>query len=303
MIFSELYSAYYNAVAAVLRDIINGETDEKTLRKTVMSHAFSESVLTILPSLKNEKWQLVKGDMTTPIKNIPTVPLTLLEKRWLRALFEDPRIRLFDLSFEGLFDVEPLFTPDDYIVYDKYADGDPYLDETYITHFRTVMRSLREKIPLIVEVVNKNGALVRMKIMPKRLEYSEKDDKFRLISTGCRYGGTINMARIVSCRTCAGENFASRENAPTKERSVTLKIRDERNALERCMLHFSHFKKQAERIDETHYLVHINYDLNDETEIVIRVLGFGPNIEVTHPESFRKLIIERLKKQKDCGLF
>ena len=303
MIFSELYSAYYNAVAAVIGDIISGERDEKALQKTVMRHAFSESVLTILPSLKNEKWQLVKGNMTTPIKHVPSMPLTLLEKRWLRALFEDPRIRLFDLSFEGIWDVEPLFTPEDYVVYDKYADGDPYFDEKYITHFRTVLKALRENTPLAIETVNKNGAFVKMKLMPQRLEYSEKDDKFRLISSGTRYGGTVNIARIVSCRPCPKESFKPSGKVPSKERSVTLRITDERNALERCMLHFAHFKKQAEHIGEKSYLIHIKYDLNDETEMVIRILGFGPLVEVTHPESFRRLIIERLKKQKDCGLF
>ena len=69
------------------------------------------------------------------------------------------------------------------------------------------------------------------------------------------------------------------------------------------MLHFAHFEKQAERIDEKHYLVHIRYDKNDETEMVIRILGFGPLIEVIKPESFRNLIVERLIKQKSCGLF
>lgn len=129
MIFSELYSAYYNAIAKIISRVIQGETDEKTLQETVIQQAFSESVLTILPSLKSEKWQLLKSDMTTPIQNIPSMPLTILEKRWLKAISLDPRIRLFDLSFEGLEDVDPLFTSDDYVIYDKYLDGDPYFDE------------------------------------------------------------------------------------------------------------------------------------------------------------------------------
>ena len=58
MIFSELYSAYYNAVAAILSDILNGERSEKELQKTVVRHAFGESVLTVLPSLKTENGSL-----------------------------------------------------------------------------------------------------------------------------------------------------------------------------------------------------------------------------------------------------
>ena len=35
MIFNEIYSAYYNAVAKIISAIINGETDEKRLDKIV----------------------------------------------------------------------------------------------------------------------------------------------------------------------------------------------------------------------------------------------------------------------------
>lgn len=302
MIFSELYSAYYNAVAGILSEVIRGETDEKMLQKTIMDKAFSESVLTILPSLKSEKWQLLKSDMTTPIQHIPSMPLTLLEKRWLKAISLDPRIRLFDLTFDELDDITPLFTPDDYVIYDRYADGDPYFDEGYIQRFRIILKSIREKQPLKIEMVNRKGNLIQMNFLPLRLEYSEKDDKFRLITSGGRYGGTVNLAKIVTCKPYNTKRFPIKTYSSEKPKTVTLKIYDERNALERCMLHFAHFEKQAERIDDKHYLVHIRYDKNDETEMVIRILGFGPLIEVIEPNSFRKLIIDRLKRQKSCEL-
>ena len=68
------------------------------------------------------------------------------------------------------------------------------------------------------------------------------------------------------------------------------------------MLHFSHFEKQAEKLDKNTYLVKIKYAHNDETEMVIRILSFGPMVEVVESEKFRKLVIEKLKKQKNCGL-
>ena len=36
--------------------------------------------------------------------------------------------------------------------------------------------------------------------------------------------------------------------------------------------------------------------------MVIRILSFGPMVEVIGSESFKKLVIEKLKKQKNCGL-
>ena len=56
MIFSELYSAYYNTVAAIIARILEGEHSEKELQRIVAERAFGESALTIMPALKGEKW-------------------------------------------------------------------------------------------------------------------------------------------------------------------------------------------------------------------------------------------------------
>lgn len=303
MIFNELYSAYYNTVAKIIARMIEGGASEKELNKIVCENAFGESVLAILPSLKNEKWQLARGDLSTPIRHKPTMPLTLLQKQWLKAVSLDPRIRLFGAEISGLEDVEPLFTAADCFVYDKYGDGDPYQDEGYIARFRTALSAVRDRQSLTIQMLNRKGRLLTMTVLPVRLEYSEKDDKFRLLSTGCRYGETVNLARIVSCEKGSARGFAPPAVSSPPQRTVVLRICDERNALERCMLHFAHFEKRAERIGEKHYLVHIRYDKDDETEMVIRVLGFGPLIEVIEPNRFRNLIIERLQRQKGCGLF
>lgn len=58
MIFSELYSAYYNAVAKIIAEILNGNTSEKDLNRIVFETAFGESVLTVLPALKSGKGKL-----------------------------------------------------------------------------------------------------------------------------------------------------------------------------------------------------------------------------------------------------
>lgn len=53
-------------------------------------------------------WPLIRADYSTPLENPPTMPLTTLQKRWLKAILSDPRIQLFDPPMEGLEDVEPL---------------------------------------------------------------------------------------------------------------------------------------------------------------------------------------------------
>ena len=42
----------------------------------------------------------------------------------------------------------------------------------------------------------------------------------------------------------------------------------------------------------------IRYDGEDETEVLIRVLSFGPRLRVVAPEAFVDKIRERLERQK-----
>ena len=97
MIFSELYSAYYNTVAKIITAAFDESATEKDLDRIVSENAFSESVLTIMPSLKSGKWKLLDGDLRPLLKHEPTMPLTLLQKRWLKAVSLDKRVRLFDV--------------------------------------------------------------------------------------------------------------------------------------------------------------------------------------------------------------
>ena len=302
MIFSELYSAYYNTVAAIITRVLEGKATEKELQGIVTERAFGESGLTILPSLKSEKWQLVHPDMTTPLEHTPTMPLTTLQKRWLKAISLDPRVRLFGVTFPNLDDVEPLFTPEDYYVYDKYADGDPFEDEEYIRQFRVILAAIRDGSQIKFEMVNRKGNTMFIRCRPVRLEYSEKDDKFRVVTAGWRAVSTVNLAKIKNCVRYTGEKPSFGHEKETVYDTVTVKLRDERNALERFMLHFAHFEKQAEKLDRQNYLVRIKYDHSDQPELVIRILSFGPLVEVVGSEEFRGAVIEKLRKQKNLGL-
>ncbi len=301
MIFSELYSVYYNTVAKILSKAMEPDVTEKDLQQEVIENAFSESVMTILPSLKSEKWQLLHEDLTPVVYQAPTMPLTLLEKRWLKALMDDPRLQLFGVKLPELDDVEPLFTRKDYKVYDQYTDGDPFEDETYIAHFQLIKQAIEENRPVKITMENRHGKEVWVRFYPKGFEYSLKDDKIRILATNCRFRH-FNLGRVHTCEFYTG-NGPWREKAKVdRKKDLTIEITDDRNALERAMLHFAHFEKQAERIDENRYLLRMKYYESDETEIVIRILSFGPYVRVIEPESFVELIKKRLISQKSCEL-
>ena len=303
MIFSELYGAYYNTVAKILTEAVRAPVSAQTMRRLIAENAFGESLLSLEPALTQGQWQLLLPDGTTPLEHVPTMPLTLLQRRWLKAIALDPRIRLFPAELPEDPDTEPLFTPDDYVIFDKYADGDPYQDEDYVRRFRMILEAIKNKTPLRLGTTNRQGGVTELVLQPKYVEYSEKDDKFRMIGNGPYGSRVINLGRIVHCEPYRGPfSEAPGTDRAARTQTVTLALVNERNALERALLHFAHFEKEAERLDDRHFRLKVRYDKDDETEMVIRVLSFGPMLRVTGPPRFESLIKERLIKQKNCGL-
>ncbi|MBQ3482046.1 MAG: WYL domain-containing protein [Oscillospiraceae bacterium] len=297
MIFSEVYGSYFKAVSAILAKAVEGTLTEKELTRTVLANAFGESLITIPAKLTDGSWPLLTEGFGTPLRHAPHAPLTTLEKQWLKALLLDPRIRLFDPSEEGLEDVEPLFTPDQFVYFDRYADGDDFTDPRYIEHFRLIIRAMHEKRKLRVRFHGHRGTRQSYICIPYKLEYSSKDDKFRLITGFRNKPLTVNLSRIDSVHILEPWDESEYLQPREREKTLVMELYDSRNALERAMLHFSDLEKETERIDEKHYRITLNYKQGDETEILIRILSFGPVLKVIEPETMVKQIRERLAKQ------
>ena len=296
MLFNEVYGSYYNAVAAVLTEAVRGGLTAAVLDNIVRRKAFAESALTIPDALTGGTWPLLRSDLSTPLRHAPTMPLTALQKRWLKSLLADPRIRLFSPPEEGLEDVEPLYPPDCFVRYDRYGDGDPYGSTEYVEHFHTVLAALREGLGLRIRYRGRVWRERSYICVPERLEYSSKDDKFRLLAATPHGTLTVNLARIVSCERLPGCPDGCRMDEP-EMRTLVLELVDERNALERALLHFSDLEKETARLDDRRYRLTLRYERDDEIELLIRVLSFGPMLRVLSPDSFIELVRERLDRQ------
>ena len=309
MLFNEVYGSYYNVIAGILSEAVRGELSKERIRKIIEEKGYLESSISIPKALEKGKWPLIRKDYTTPVRHIPTLPLTTMQKQWMKAVCQDPRVRLFDPPLQDLEDVEPLFEPDFFVWFDRHSDRDPYEDSLYQEHFRMVLLALRENRRLRIRYRGRKYRHDQLYI-PEKLEYSSKDDKFRLIAHSSR--GTLYMIRLASIRevslaekvTPGEKQTAVRKEAAVRKETVVLELVDERNALERAMIHFSDLEKETVRLDDTHYSITLRYRREDETEILIRVLSFGPNVRVSGPESFIHLVRDRLdmqKRFKSCG--
>jgi predicted DNA-binding transcriptional regulator YafY len=65
------------------------------------------------------------------------------------------------------------------------------------------------------------------------------------------------------------------------------------------MLHFANYEKTTAQTEAKRYKMELTYYRDDETEVLIRILSFGPLVKVISPESFIDQIKERLKRQKN----
>ena len=316
MIFNEIYGKYYQAVAEMLRLAADGLLTEEKIYAIAQQKAFAESVLEIPPALIGGAWPLLGEDMKSRISGRPYSPVSLLEKRWLKTILLDKRIRLFfpgenpgkspdqgteipaaiQKSLEG---IEPIFLPDDIVYFDQYLDGDNYGDPAYIRNFRTVLAAIRDGRKIDISFTGGRGKPHRWLCIPRHLEYSAKDDKFRLAIDSPHEQRYINMARVIT--VSAKEKYRPEElHKPLRgKEKLVLELTDERKALERAMLLFSYLKKETRKIGRDKYLITLHYDNDDATEILIRVLSFGPMIKVISPEGFKTLLLERLKKQQE----
>lgn len=166
------------------------------------------------------------------------------------------------------------------VYFDQYGDGDPYESAAYQEIFCTILSALHEKCFLKIHLENIYHVSHTVICHPSHLEYSMKDNKFRLKTVAPDM--TINLARITACEVTASQKYFSKKSQVLKK-AISPDLIDQRNALERAMLHFSHLEKETQRLDDMHYQIVIYYDAADETELLIRVFSFGPLIRVNRP--------------------
>ena len=259
MIFHEIYGNYYRTVAEILDAALKEEISDKTIWKIVKEKAFAESSLTIPKELSEKgKWPLLNEERRAVIHRKTSMPLTIMEKRWLKAL---------------LADLEPLFQPKDIVLFDQFADGDPYGDETYTKIFRQILSAVKKKNSIRVLYPLKNGTEKWIKCNPVRLEYSLRDDKFRLISVYKGRINTISVSKIIQCETVGSFRTAKIKEEVHDKRNVELLVKDERQT----------------------------YEAEDEIDLMIQILSFGTSLKVAGPEAFVEQIKNRLEMQKRCG--
>ncbi|WP_461207262.1 WYL domain-containing protein [Clostridium sp. DL1XJH146] len=317
-IFSEIYGCYYNVVTKILNKAYDKQITKEDMNRIINEQAFCESALYIMPKLISGEWNLLENKdekFSSKLKSKIKLPVTTLEKSWIKALLLDKRIKLFlkeeQIAYldKYLEDIELLFKVDDFYCFDSYEDGDDYRDKDYIDNFQWILSALKNKETIKITFISGKGNRIEGNYLPCKLQYSSKDDKFRVNSVKIKEGRirefiTINIARIIKIEKSKEEydkevNLNKFNERNQSDEPVVIQISRERNALERCMLHFSSYEKKTEYDEkEDKYISYIYYNKMDETELLIRILSFGPVIRVIGPDSFLEKVKKRVEIQK-----
>lgn len=312
-LFSEINCTYYNITEKILKQ---KSVTKEDIRRIISKNGFSETVLFLEPELigKNNIGILTEQDgiYTSILKNEPHIPLTSVQKKWLCAVLNDKKSSLFldkeqKAELYELLGAEPLFSGRSIRFFDRFTDGDDFENEDYIKHFRNILRSMHENRLIRISFQTRKNNRITHYYLPERIEYSSKNDKFRVHVI--RYNkskpierGIINIAQInsVELTDIIAENGLY--EAPSKK-EVILKVSNERNAINRFMMEFAELERVSEFDDESkECTVTMKYDAMDETEILIRILSFGPVVEVLQPDDFREQIAYRIGLQRQLCL-
>lgn len=322
MLYNEIYGTYYDLLGRVLAAAQQGELDRRSLAALASHYGYTDSLMEVEEKLREKKWPLIDEEYHTPLEAAPQRPLTTLELRWIKTILQDPRCRLFleeTTDWDTLLaDVEPLYLPSDIVYYDQYADGDPYEDEDYIARFRVIREALHTHQDLRIIYENRKGALCApLTCTPLYLEYSQRDDRFQLYVAPNPQSAIINVGQIHEVSLVPqgttlqdtsswgiSAHSASPAPAPVERpspqvRTLVLAVTNENNALERLLIQTSHYQTEAERLDDLHYVVTIQYDPQNETDLLIQLLSFGPHIEIREPDSLREAFIQRVQRQME----
>lgn len=190
-LFSELYGCYYQIVDQILTEAEDHPIDPGRMKQICDSLGFSESGLYLLPKLTDGEWQLLnkEGNRYRALTRAHgTLPLTRLQRSWLRTLLQEDRFRLFfteeELSALAAYteDAELLWQNGDFHYYDRYTDGDPYASPDYRRHFQTLVRAISDRRYVNISYHSEKGNRITHHYLPLKLEYSEKNDRFRLMA-------------------------------------------------------------------------------------------------------------------------
>ena len=246
------------------------------------------------------------------------VPLTILERKWLLAILQDPLIGYFlrpetvDVLSTILKQVKtgrPLYLPGEIDFFDRYLN----LSHTQ-AHTKAYFRDMRLAVKngrsaRVLYRAPKGGKSKIMEVLPLRMEYAARDDAFRIRVRDLKAGPgqlairTLRLERIEDVRL--GREVpchpGSHDSRPPEQEYV-LRFGSAKNLPDRILTQFAPWEKQCTKFGDDNYQLRFRADESEWLDIMIRILSFGNQVQILQPEEVAQEIRFRLKRQKNMWM-
>lgn len=311
-LFNPIYSTYYLISRKLIEKYVKSQRTpfkKEEIEQIIKETAYIEAPGELYDIIYNSNEDLTTifsystktKELSSSIKKVPEFPLSTIELRFLAAILQDKRVRMFmnDKTVQAietkLENVLPLWKTENVKYFDQNKDSDPFENPDYRNLFQTILRAINTKQYLHLVYGRKNFSTI---YTPIHLDYSQKDDTFRLFVKEIKY--PINLRNIKECNITT-ESPTSEEES-TEYETLKVEIFDNTKThyhFNRAIRQFSYFKKSCKKNEKDNtYEMSVDYDTSDESEIVIKVLMFGPNMKVLEPQSVIDEINYRVTRQK-----
>ena len=304
-IFHEIYGSYYGAISDILDALCHkASLSVCDMEQIITKKAFRDSTYLLLQAIDSGRyaWVLYKDDhdnnYRTSLANIPKLPLTLLEKQWLKTIYMDPRVQLLTDSIpEFLQDIEPLYMAEDLYICGQYGAGDNYESKDYKKHFRIIQQALKYCCYLELRYRSANNEVFEEEVLPIQLQYSVKENIFRLFAIANDKQRVYNLSRIEDCRL--GDKYKNTSGfIPLEEMHADVVLSNDRRTLERLLLYFSNYKRETSKLEEGTFLIRIFFPKADMNEVLVNILSFTPMVKIIGPALMKDAFLKKINQQK-----
>ena len=255
------------------------------------------------------------------------LPLTKMEARWLKTVLEDPLARVF-LNEEqitmiletlnvapyevGSFMMESINYFDRYNLENRLITGKKKISqegrhtEREISFLKMINQAIENEQMLKIVFKNWKGKEIYVTCAPVWVEYSRRDDVFRLwyIHRGKNEIRIINISRVLQVWVQQEHKFDKNEQRIKLQElyaktMTSIKVefyQGDKNLQDRLLTEFSIWKKKCTyNIETQKYTMTLYYSSLDEKEILIRLLSYGPYIKVIADED--NYVLAELKER------
>lgn len=324
ILFNEVYSVTFEMLGCLFdRVLSSGQYSIKDIDSKV-----NESISTYYSLVEKRKKQaknfisyffnnnaakFIPADKQTSASIYELLPLTAVELQWIENILKDKHAELF-FTKEEISEIlekipqSDLFDINKVICYNQFTDvSEMYDSDDYGKNFRTILWAINNQRKAMISYTNQYGKTNEDIYSPAFIEYSKRDDKFRVYTLNTDGNPcVVNLERINQISVCdedfdlekASEHINSVRDNTKKE--ITVIFKDIYNIVDRILTEFSPWEKKCICQKDGTYIMNLSYDAADTMELVVRLLSYGPHLFVSDDSgSVRQELISRFEQQME----